>query len=45
MPDPSAMTAKYEEEVLARFPEYVAKTQGRAFVLFTSYSFLNRAAA
>ncbi len=44
MPDPSAMAAKYEEEVLARLPEYVAKTQGRAFVLFTSYSFLNRAA-
>jgi ATP-dependent DNA helicase DinG len=44
MPDPSAMAAKYEEEVLARLPEYVAKTQGRAFVLFTSYAFLNRAA-
>jgi ATP-dependent DNA helicase DinG len=44
MPDPSAMAAKYEEDVLARIPEYVAKTQGRAFVLFTSYSFLNRAA-
>ena len=38
------MAAKYEEEVLARLPEYVAKTQGRAFVLFTSYAFLNRAA-
>jgi len=45
MPDPSSMAAKYEEEVLARIPEYVAKTQGRAFVLFTSYTFLNRAAA
>jgi ATP-dependent DNA helicase DinG len=44
MPDPSAAAAKYEDEVLARIPEYVAKTQGRAFVLFTSYSFLNRAA-
>jgi ATP-dependent DNA helicase DinG len=44
MPDPSALAAKYEDEVLARIPEYVAKTQGRAFVLFTSYSFLNRAA-
>jgi ATP-dependent DNA helicase DinG len=38
------MPAKYEEEVLARIPEYVARTQGRAFVLFTSYAFLNRAA-
>lgn len=44
MPDPSAAATKYEEEVLARLPEYVAKTQGRAFVLFTSYGFLNRAA-
>jgi ATP-dependent DNA helicase DinG len=44
MPDPSSMAAKYEEEVLAKIPEYVAKTQGRAFVLFTSYTFLNRAA-
>jgi ATP-dependent DNA helicase DinG len=44
MPDPSAMAAKFEDEVLARIPEYVAKTQGRAFVLFTSYTFLNRAA-
>ena len=44
MPDPSSMPAQFEEEVLARLPEYVAKTQGRAFVLFTSYSFLNRAA-
>jgi ATP-dependent DNA helicase DinG len=45
MPDPSAMAAKYEDEVLKRIPDYVAKTQGRAFVLFTSYGFLNRAAA
>ncbi len=45
MPDPSASAAKYEDEVLAKIPDYVAKTQGRAFVLFTSYTFLNRAAA
>ena len=44
MPDPSSMAAKFEEEVLARVPEYIAKTEGRAFVLFTSYAFLNRAA-
>ena len=44
MPDPSAMSAKYEDEVLKRIPDYVAKTNGRAFVLFTSYGFLNRAA-
>ena len=44
MPDPSSQAAKYEEAVLEKIPEYVAKTEGRAFVLFTSYSFLKRAA-
>ncbi|HEX4613676.1 MAG TPA: helicase C-terminal domain-containing protein [Urbifossiella sp.] len=44
MPDPSGAAAKYEDEVLAKIPDYVAKTRGRAFVLFTSYTFLNRAA-
>ena len=44
MPDPSAQSAKYEDEVLKKIPEFVARTKGRAFVLFTSYGFLNRAA-
>jgi ATP-dependent DNA helicase DinG len=44
MPDPSSQPAKFEEEVLTRLPENLAKTAGRAFVLFTSYAFLNRAA-
>lgn len=44
MPDPSSDSAKYEEAVLEKIPEYVTRTQGRAFVLFTSYGFLNRAA-
>jgi ATP-dependent DNA helicase DinG len=44
MPDPSNRAPDYEEEVLAKIPEYVAKSRGRAFVLFTSYTFLNRAA-
>jgi ATP-dependent DNA helicase DinG len=44
MPDPSSMSAKYEDEVLKKIPEYVERTKGRAFVLFTSYGFLNRAA-
>lgn len=44
MPDPAAMPTQYEEELLSRLPEYVARTHGRAFVLFTSYAFLNRAA-
>lgn len=45
MPDPASQPARYEDEVLRRIPEFVAKTHGRAFVLFTSYGFLNRAAA
>lgn len=44
MPDPSNQPAAYEEQVLAKIPEYVERTEGRAFVLFTSYSFLSRAA-
>jgi ATP-dependent DNA helicase DinG len=44
MPDPTSHQAKFEEEVLAKIPEYVVRTSGRAFVLFTSYTFLNRAA-
>jgi ATP-dependent DNA helicase DinG len=45
MPDPSANPAAYEEAVLARIPEYVQRSQGRAFVLFTSYQFLQKATA
>ncbi|HEY2908836.1 MAG TPA: helicase C-terminal domain-containing protein, partial [Gemmataceae bacterium] len=44
MPDPSSQAAAFEEQVLAKIPEFVTKTEGRAFVLFTSYTFLNRAA-
>lgn len=44
-PDPASQNAAYEAEVLKRLPEAIARTQGRAFVLFTSYGFLNRAAA
>lgn len=44
MPDPSAAPAKYEEVLLEKLPEYIEKTKGRAFVLFTSYQFMNRAA-
>jgi ATP-dependent DNA helicase DinG len=45
MPDPSADPAAYEEAVLARIPEYVERSRGRAFVLFTSYQFLQKATA
>ena len=44
MPDPSQQPAKFEEAVFEKLPEYVLKTDGRAFVLFTSYAFLNKAA-
>jgi ATP-dependent DNA helicase DinG len=45
MPDPSADPAGYEEAVLGRIPEYVERSRGRAFVLFTSYQFLQKATA
>ncbi len=45
MPDPSANPAAYEDAVLAKVPVYVERTQGRAFVLFTSYQFMQKAAA
>ena len=44
MPDPSANAAQYEAKVFDKLPEYVAKTEGRAFVLFTSYAMMNKAA-
>ena len=36
MPDPTAKGGHFEEACLARIQEYVARTRGRAFVLFTS---------
>jgi ATP-dependent DNA helicase DinG len=44
MPDPSRDSAKFEEAVQEKLPAAIERTQGRAFVLFTSYQFLNRAA-
>ncbi len=43
MPDPAQDPAGYEEAVLKRIPEYVERTRGRAFVLFTSYQLLQKA--
>jgi ATP-dependent DNA helicase DinG len=43
LPDPSASPAKYEDAVLAKVPEYIDKSRGRAFVLFTSYQMMQRA--
>ncbi|MFO0876371.1 MAG: helicase C-terminal domain-containing protein [Gemmataceae bacterium] len=45
MPDPSAQPADFEEAVLSRLPDCLARTEGRAFVLFTSNAFLQKAAA
>ncbi len=44
MPDPSSNPQGYDDAVVERIPEYVRRTQGRAFVLFTSYSTMQRAA-
>ena len=44
MPDPSAQPALFEAAVFEKLPGYLEKTAGRAFVLFTSYAFLNKAA-
>jgi ATP-dependent DNA helicase DinG len=44
LPDPSQQSQSFEEAVLDRLPAAIAKTDGRAFVLFTSYQFLKRAA-
>jgi ATP-dependent DNA helicase DinG len=44
MPDPSADPAGFEQAVLDKIPECVARTKGRAFVLFTSYGMMQKAA-
>lgn len=44
MPDPSA-ARDYEAAVCERIKKHVAQTQGRAFVLFTSYAMLRNCAA
>jgi ATP-dependent DNA helicase DinG len=44
MPDPAADPAGFEEAALARVAEYVERSRGRAFVLFTSYQMMQKAA-
>jgi ATP-dependent DNA helicase DinG len=44
MPDPKALPDAYEDAVLAKVQEYVQRTRGRAFVLFTSNQMMNRTA-
>ena len=44
MPDPSSDPIRYEDAVLDKIPEYIQRTKGRAFVLFTSYQMMQKAA-
>jgi ATP-dependent DNA helicase DinG len=43
MPDPAADPPAFEEAALAKIQEYVERSRGRAFVLFTSYQMMQRA--
>jgi ATP-dependent DNA helicase DinG len=45
MPDPSTARADYETRCLRLIRRYVERTDGHAFVLFTSYDLMRRAAA
>ena len=45
MPEPGADEARYQEKVVEMIRRYVERTQGRAFVLFTSYDMMKRTAA
>jgi len=45
MPDPSARPENYEKAVIEKIPLYVARSQGQAFVLFTSKTMMKSVAA
>ena len=45
MPDPQANAAAYERQVIEKIRRYVDETDGRAFVLFTSYEMMRRVGA
>jgi ATP-dependent DNA helicase DinG len=45
MPDPTVKGQEFEERAVEMIRRYVGKTDGRAFVLFTSYEMMKRAAA
>ncbi len=45
MPDPAADNSAYEKAAFSMIRRYVAQTDGRAFVLFTSYEMMKRATA
>ncbi|MGD0901187.1 MAG: DEAD/DEAH box helicase, partial [Thermoguttaceae bacterium] len=44
MPDPAAEPQRYERAALEMVRRYVGRTEGRAFVLFTNYEMMKRAA-
>jgi ATP-dependent DNA helicase DinG len=44
LPDPRQDEATYEDALAAQIQHYVARTSGRAFVLFTNYQLLRRLA-
>jgi ATP-dependent DNA helicase DinG len=43
MPDPTGDGVEYERQATEMIRRYVARTEGRAFVLFTSYEMMKRA--
>jgi ATP-dependent DNA helicase DinG len=45
MPDPSADKQRFERQAVEQIKRYVARTDGHAFVLFTSYAALRQAAS
>ena len=45
MPDPGSSAELYEQRAADMIRRYVARTDGRAFVLFTSYQMMKRVAA
>jgi ATP-dependent DNA helicase DinG len=45
MPDPTVKAGEFEERSVEMIRRYVGRTDGRAFVLFTSYEMMKRAAA
>jgi len=45
MSDPAANSQQYQQQVAAMIRRYVARTDGRAFVLFTSYEMMRRVGA
>ncbi|MEY4613442.1 MAG: hypothetical protein RL179_1415 [Planctomycetota bacterium] len=42
IPDPASQPREFEESSLAMICKFLEKSQGRAFVLFTSYQFMQR---